>query len=287
MTKFKPRLVSEETLESEFLAFQNDFASFLKLNLSGAQLATCYLFYFLNLRFPKDWACGKQRSTSKVQSGLDLKSLPFNFRPELEKKLQGLSTIEDILIQFSLKGTPLSVNETLLYWLRGDWDLELVHHIPSPKKLLQKQKEGGRYVTLIKDERMTKYILGERDQLSFLMHDLIHAHRFFSSDENKQGQMDFYHLLDQTFDYFRLDHLDFKNEFEYLIADMNAYPIHLLKCLKSAMIHYFNDDYFKQWAQITKAPKEIYLLNSKEYDPVRMDQVLMVWMKLGRVVLVL
>jgi hypothetical protein len=58
----------------------------------------------------------------------------------------------------------------------------------------------------------------------------------------------------------------FESEFEYLIADMNAYAIHLLKCFKSAIIHYHPQKtiFFESWltkfdlsADIKKAFSEL------------------------------
>jgi hypothetical protein len=60
---------------------------------------------------------------------------------------------------------------------------------------------------------------------------------------------------------------------------MNAYAIHLLKCLKSAMVHHFNEDYFRNWPLGLNPPEELYVLNSKAYLPSVMDQRILNWLE--------
>ncbi len=72
-----------------------------------------------------------------------------------------------------------------------------------------------------------------------------------------------------------MENSDFAREFDYLISDMNAYPVHLMKCLKSAMIHYGHSD-FEKWIQLMKFDERIsealFDLNSEKYRPEIQDQ---------------
>jgi hypothetical protein len=63
----------------------------------------------------------------------------------------------------------------------------------------------------------------------------------------------------------------FASEFEYLIADMNAYAVHLFKCLKSALIfhHTEGEIFFQGWTnKITQNNQEqeaLTLLNTPSF----------------------
>jgi hypothetical protein len=186
----------------------------------------------------------------------------------------------EIFANYALKSTPFAVNRAILEWSYGNYGLELMNRIPMPIEVLNQQKRGRRCVTTIVDHRISKYILGERDALSFTMHDLIHADHFYHNNECYQGQLGVYGLLASSIDYFDLSNDKFAAEFEYIIADMNAYAIHLLKCLKSAMVHYFSIDYFNSWCSLISAPAELYTLNSADYVPAEMDAVILRWLDL-------
>lgn len=244
--------------------------------LSQADFVAAYIITYLSYRFPKNWP-GARTGQHKIP-GTDWRILPLQLEANVLERLKDTHSIQEIFANFALKSTPLSVNRAILEWANGRYGLELMFRIPSPREILDQQKVGRRCVTTLLDKRIHGYILGERDSLSFTMHDLIHADHFYHNNQCYQGQLGLYGLLDKTFSYFDLSHDGFKQEFEYIIADMNAYAIHLLKCLKSAMIHYFNDDYFVGWATMVEAPKELFALNTTDYDPASMDHVLLSWL---------
>ena len=250
---------------------------FITKKLSETDFTACYMICFLAHRFPESWP-GSRQKERKVIPGINWRELPFEFEPNVKKRLEDITSLQEIFANFALKSTPLSVNRAMLSWYEGSYGLKLLFRIPSPKEVLLQQKSGRRCVTALIDERISKYILGERDALSFTMHDLIHADHFFYHNECYQGQLAFYALLDKTFDYFDLSHEQFLSEFEYVISDMNAYAIHLLKCLKSAMIHYFNEEYFKNWPKNLNPPEELFLLNTPGYSPEKMDHVILNWL---------
>jgi hypothetical protein len=138
--------------------------------------------------------------------------------------------------------------------------------IPRPAEVLNQQKRGRRCVTVILEAaKANKFILGERDSLGFTMHDLIHADHFYHNNQCFQGQLGFYGFLDFCMSQNHFEELlkipAFEAEFEYLIADMNAYAIHLMKCFKSALLHYHTrpESFFSDW--LTK-----FNLTEKEFD---------------------
>lgn len=279
--RFKKKLVSSDALvtEAPFILsqvtpFQDLYAS---AKISQADFTAIYIVLYLSHRYPGTWL-GSKTSDTKIP-GIKISTLPLKFEKNIQARLQNVDTLPEIFSQFALKSTPLSVNRALLKWWEGSYGLELMFRIPSPLEVLEQQRFGRRCVTTVTDKRIEKYILGERDALSFTMHDLIHADHFYHHNESYEGQLGFYGLLYKTYGDFDLSHEEFAREFEYLIADMNAYPIHLLKCLKSAMIHYFDENHFNAWAMKLNPPTYLFALNTESYNPQEMDQALLTWLK--------
>jgi hypothetical protein len=278
--RFKKKLVSESELKLEAKPVLEEFFSLHSLlidsKITDAEFTASYILIYLNYRFPHKWL-GAYKEGERV-SGTNWRKIPFKFHPHILKRLERVESIQEIFSNFALKSTPSSVNRTIVEWSRGNYRPVLMFTIPKPPEVLMQQKAGRRCVTCIIDERISSYILGERDALSFLMHDLIHADHFFFQNESYHGQLGFYGLLSKTYNYFKLNHPKFSDEFEYIMADMNAYAIHLLKCLKSAMVYYFDESYFEKWCTQLNPPKALSLLNTREYLPSVMDQELLSWL---------
>jgi hypothetical protein len=278
--RFKKKLVSEEALMIEAPAILSKVAPFQELlastKISESDFTAAYLLLYLSHRFPGAWL-GAKREQKKIP-GIPWRSLPFYFEPNIERRLKEVESLQEIFASFALKSTPLTVNRAILEWSKGNYSLELMFRIPRPHEVLDQQKLGRRCVTTVVDQRVSKYILGERDSLSFTMHDLIHADHFYYHNECYQGQLGFYGLLDKTISYFDLSNEKFASEFEYVIADMNAYPVHLLKCLKSALIHYFDETYFRDWLKGLNAPAAMYALNTTTYSSQDMDREILSWL---------
>lgn len=279
--RFKKKLVTSDVLKEEAPAMLEKLLLF-KEQLNEANFTAAYIILYLAHRYPGSWLGAKKEFIAC--DGPSWRDLPFVFEPNIIKRLEHINTIQEIFSSFALKATPLSVNRAILEWSRGNYKLELMFRIPGPSEVLKQQMLGHRCVTAITDKRLAEYILGQRDALSFTMHDLIHADHFYRNNECYKGQLGFYGLLDKTISYFDLEHENFATEFEYLISDMNAYAIHLLKCLKSAMVHYFDEEYFLNWIKDLDAPIELKLLNLKDYKPETMDENILNWLDQYRVV---
>ena len=278
--RFKKKLVTELELLSEGPVMLAKVAPFHELfvskKITQAEFTACYIILYLSHRFPGQWL-GSLKEIRKTP-GVPWRSLPFQFEPNILKRLEGIETVQEIFASFALKSTPLTVNRAILEWSDGKYGLEMMFRIPWPSEVLEQQKMGRRCVTALVDSRISKYILGERDALSFTMHDLIHADHFYFHNECYEGQLGFYGLLAETLGYFDLSNEKFAAEFEYLIADMNAYAVHLMKCLKSAMIHYFSEEYYVGWLAPLDAPVACRLLNTSEYVPEEMDKDILAWL---------
>jgi hypothetical protein len=260
--RFKKKLVSQEQLQveapyiSKLTKPLSD--SFDRKELSPSEFCALYIIHILNYRYPGSWPGAKRATPLVEEHQLNRPILDYAqfFEPNVQRRLGQFKSIGDIFNYFSLQSTPLTVNRSILKWSTGDYGLELMFRIPLPGEVLNQQKRGQRCVSMILDEeKSSQYILGERDSLGFTMHDLIHADHFYHENKCFEGQLGFYGLLDFTyqrgdFKEFMMNKL-FVHEFEYLISDMNAYPIHLMKCLKSALLHYHNkgSDFFNSWIE--------------------------------------
>lgn len=273
--RFKKKLVSSIVLQEETPYLLEKLPIFRE-RLTGANFAAAYIILYLSKRFPGTWPGAKKEF--RPMPGPSWRELPFDFEPNVKKRLENVHSLQEIFSSFALRATPLAVNRAILEWSCNRYQLELMFRIPTPHEVLLQQKMGRRCVTAIVDKRIGEYILGERDALSFIMHDLIHADHFYLNNECYRGQLGFYGLLEKTLSYFDLENEKFADEFEYVIADMNAYAIHLLKCLKSAMVHYFDQNYFDTWARKINSPEELLLLNSSHYMPEKMDSVILDWL---------
>lgn len=278
--RFKKKLVTEEVLTQEAPLIMAKVAPFHDLlnkeKITPAEFTAAYLVIYLSERFPGTWL-GSEINRQNT-NGVSWKELPFHFEKNITARLQNTGSLIDIFSNFSFKSTPRTVNRAIVNWSDGHYGLELMFRIPKPHEVLQQQKLGRRCVTTLFDHRISTYILGERDALSFTMHDLIHADHFYHHNECYIGQLGFYGLLDKTFSYFDLSNDKFASEFEYVIADMNAYAIHLMKCLKSAMIHYFSEEYFSGWLLDLNPPSALYALNTPSYIPSTMDSQILTWL---------
>lgn len=296
--KFKKKLVSAEELLIEAPLIEESFLPFLDLFnqnlLTPAELTSCYILVILSHRHPKEWPGSPQKNIlCSHQMPKLISDLPFKFSERVQARLGANCTLGDIFAKFALKATPQTVNRALLEWSNGKYGLELMFRIPTSREVLAQQKQGRRCVTVLKEARhISKYILGERDSLSFTMHDLIHADHFYHHNDCYLGQLGFYGLLDfviqeQHFKELELN-AEFMQEFDYLISDMNAYAIHLFKCLKSALIHYHSEKelFFNQWiTKITSDANEIKSLielNTSKYIPEKQDQVILYFLEKWR-----
>lgn len=282
--RFKKKLVEEAQLRSEAPHIEARMAPFHDLHsrqkITDYELAALFVIQVLAIRDPRKWL-GAKRSPLNLHHSLNLSFADFDFESNIKKRLQGLA-LGDVFNNFALKSTPEAVNRALLCWSGGSYPLELMFRIPSALEVLEQQKNGRRCVTVLSSAtRAGKYIMGERDTLSFTMHDLIHADHFYHHNECYNGQLALYGFLDYCKDDFTelLKNPEFEREFEYLIADMNAYAIHSLKCLKAAIIYYGSVDLFHQWANKFEIKEHLLALNSPGYFPEERDHLILKWME--------
>lgn len=254
---YKNELINIETLSNNKALILSSLASIEKLQNDEALYTGLYLLLFLRLKHSKNWLQRKSKLPLKLSLLPILNCIPkeFNLSNWEQEKLRGVS-LEDLFLNFNLKGFPASINRTMLAWLYGEWNIVLFFHVPNSKELIALQAENKRCITLITTEaRIDTFIFKNRDPLSFALHDIMHTDQFFNMKETTKGQIGFYKRCLPLYDHPKIkskmkEHKEFKYHFEYATSDMNAYVIHLLKCLKHAL--FLNDQEGKLFLEVLK-----------------------------------
>lgn len=160
-----------------------------------------------------------------------------------------------LLSQKRIKKISLNIQQILLRWFRQEVQLKLYHRPLTATEILDLQCDGGRCVSCVLPPiDLSLYVLGERDPFSFCVHDLFHAHHFFSDPHSLKAQMGFARWVRRALDHGVFDRLlqdsIFKKDFEYVYADMNAHPFHLVKYLRAKLdLQKHKVDPDQLWAQ--------------------------------------
>lgn len=257
---FKEKLVDLNILAGEATIlhplFQEIKSSLSQRHITEAEFVALYLLIYQFVRTPKNSLQGvaKKLTEKNIETSLDnfLKDQNLNLVLEFLKKSDHQDFLKLSLLEiFSLnfKGIPKKMNLAISNWLKQKWPLKLFFHIPNANDLLSMQKKGSRCVTTpISHKSLSSHVLGKRDSLSFVIHDLEHAVNFYSEDQLMAGQIGFYSFVDELLNTTWMKELISKNQnqifhhhLDYVIADMNAYSVHLVKYLYGILIKYGED----------------------------------------------
>jgi hypothetical protein len=226
-SRFKAYLISHRELigEAEILApsLREFQSAFERQEISAAEWATLFVFIYLQKRSGgNSWWMKKSNSWAPSNESSFFLSHWFQ--------------------SFQIKKLPDSVSRALYSWLQGKYAIRLQQNFISPYEMLQYQARGERVVTLSHHSAVNGELVdGARDAFEFLLHDLVHADLFFSSPENFLEQKSFFssllRLLEQgLFVEEQKDDVQFREDFNYLISDMNSHPAHLAAMLKASYI---------------------------------------------------
>lgn len=248
--KYRPQFCQSDY----YISHQKDFQIIQKeiQHLPPKEQFVIWVISCCCLRKPSNWYGGtqaieshfKSQPDSSIKNGFDLPSLFQQINLYWPKKINPEINLFDFCNTVRIKPLPKSIHRSLFYFLTDKYPLEILCYEPHPQELLAIQTQGRRIITFEKDFSIwakTKY--GERDPLSFWLHDLIHADHFFRDSKNRNSQIGFYFLIQAVLKNNLLEELllsaEFKDGFHYLISDMNAHSIHLLKTLKALIdIHH-------------------------------------------------
>ncbi|MGE5086161.1 MAG: hypothetical protein ACM3MG_07640 [Bacillota bacterium] len=257
--RFRHRLLDESFLQTHGLQGSTSLAPFIDLwrnkQLTDMEMAAAYILIFTFLRRPQDFLGGphnlplpeaKNGIPSAQVVALLRSTLPENLASA--KSLLHLESSESFLPLFcsrSWRSVPFSVQRSLTSWNQGLYPLQLLTSIPTAHDVLSLQAQGRRCVSmLIHPKEITDFVGEGRDVLGFLIHDLIHADHFFYDRRKAQAQIEFCKklLIVIKLDFIQemLDQDEkFKEEFYYLMSDMNSVPLHLLKTLKALLLGFY------------------------------------------------
>jgi len=199
------------------------------------------------LRRPDDWFGGARpilfvEADDKLSllSPITVKTFFDETQIAWPKNLNSTAKLNDFLNCYRIKPLPESALRSLFKLGQKNFPLLIIDHEPTPLELLNIQIRGQRIITFNEDyETWPDKLYGERDTLSFIIHDLIHADHFFKDEKQHQGQIGFYKLIHTIYHDADLEKLflneKFKSGFEYIISDMNAHPVHLFQTFKALL----------------------------------------------------
>ncbi len=227
--------------------------------LREADAASLYLLVSLQFWFPDNWLGGPDRLDTKSSAP----SVPLHpwlsLSPRTLKKLSPEISVAELIHGYNFKAIRRDARNALSRWHRDEIDLRLTDGIPTPHDVLNAQVNGQRWVSaLFKAEELASLVHDGRDALSFLLHDLGHAEKFFGSDLFPEAQIGCYRLLQKALVAGKLDelhHLDpaWEERLHYLIADLNSHPVHILSVFWGTARDVFrkasNDSVFEKWQQ--------------------------------------
>jgi hypothetical protein len=150
----------------------------------------------------------------------------------------------DVLHRHDFRQVRRRAVDALLAWLRGEWPLVLLDHVPCAQDVLRMQAAGRRPVTVVAEPaRMREPLMDKPNASAFLLHDLEHANRFFHDPLQHGAQRRFAQRLLEACDAgeFRAHRSDpvFAAKFDYLAADMNTHVVHSLQYLRAILVEFY------------------------------------------------
>jgi hypothetical protein len=197
------------------------------------------------LRRKRDWYAGfvnfkREKQTPYLKKSEDSHFLIYNLFQKISilwpKNVSQEISILDFLKTVMIKPIPEAAMSGLFHFFTGLYDLEILSYEPRPAEILNYQIQNKRILTFDSNYKLwPEKIYGQRDVLSFLLHDFIHAEHFLSDPQNHQCQIGFYKFIQKILDHKILKDMllttEFNAQFSYLISDMNSHVVHLLKTL--------------------------------------------------------
>lgn len=246
-------------------------------SLTSSEKVQAWVIALTLLRRPDDWFGGLRKSTFLNQSQmsqkgflqhpLTLQELVQNTSIQIPAHLPAKIQLCELISSYKIKPLPDSCLKSLSLMKDETYPLKVIFWLPTPMELLSYQLKKQRIISLNEDyELWPEMLYAERDFLSFLIHDLIHADHFFSNNTNRDGQLGFYRCIQQILnDHFLCELLqneNFKKGFEYIISDMNSHPVHLFKTLHARLKQTVNEN--KLSFQIWKSWVSLWTLEDQE-----------------------
>lgn len=200
---------------------QTPLTQLTQSQITPAEFCALYIELFLIDRF------GSHSHSSKLPKGL----------LQLKNESSTLSSWATL----GFRGIKLATNRSLIEWQNQNYPLTLYFNIPKPSEILKLQAFGKRCVSaLITLDQIPAFSQLDRDPVSFLIHDLIHADQFFFKNQAYLAQRVlcylFYCLYEEAhWNVYFTYSPKLESQLNYIFSDMNSHPIHILKVLKSCL----------------------------------------------------
>lgn len=225
------------------------FADWRAQKLSSPELVSLIVLTYLHHRKGDQFLSSPFKpplnQTHVASPALKDLAITSTWSEKIWRRLSPHTTLYQLISQFAFYGMPVSINRALTRWYEGSYPLQLWMDIPTPEQLLKIQTEGVRGVTVFEDEKFLSMMINPlRDPFEFILHDLEHADRFFLEPQNHRGQLGFFKTLYQFVNHPQLQKMYkedsvFQHEFDYLMADMNSYSVHMLQYMKAISLGYY------------------------------------------------
>lgn len=225
---------------SLYLQYDIWLKKFHAQTLSPAELVAVYLLLFIRKWKGRLWYGGKSLLAKDLRVPLSTLMLR-DVLGELPSDLENCSVIE-FFSSHLLRSFPVRAQRAVFWWLMGQYPLLLCEQIPSAYEMLKLQSQGKRVIWLPQTPEQFRHYFHGKDPLQFVIHDLKHADEFFADTPCYTEQVLFYQRVLRLFEEGVFDLLIdadplFKEEFEYVIADMNSHPQHLKMTLNAIVRH--------------------------------------------------
>ena len=122
--------------------------------------------------------------------------------------------------------------------------MQLFDYVPTPPEVLAWQAKGIRPVSVVfNPQQIFVPIQHKEDAFAFMIHDLEHAFMFFSNEQLREMQIEFFNHMNNAVAAGLWDeilrHPQFCQRMHYLMSDMNTHPEHAQRYLRALLVEYY------------------------------------------------
>lgn len=222
-----------------------------------------WITFLCLLRRPHRWFGGLHKGYDlnhtlnpwqKSVNQIDLNYISFlkNLGVGWPQKLSHELSFYDFLNMVRIQPLPEAAQKALFCIFTKKYPMTILDYEPDPTELLHLQCQGKRVITFTPDYTdWPNQKFGQRDPLSFWLHDCIHAEHFFAQPEIFTSQIGFYKFVAASIkNNCWPKAFSQRDDFSYLISDMNSHPIHLFKTLKALSDIHYKDESMGIWQNV-------------------------------------
>lgn len=234
---YKALLIPLETLKQETEEIKDELLNlkflYEKQAIPSQEIAFRFFWLYLNKRTKHPLNCNK------------------NVLTLLPNRIEFLQHVR-------FRNLPDSIRITFLNWFMGKWNPVLLDYNPTSYQMLEWQAKGIRIISIDWNSALNALLVfNVRDAFEHFLHDIEHAYNFYRDDYEPKKQILFYSYLLKFYPEIEMIlNLDesFKEQWDYLISDMNSHPEHLKEYTKAIFYEFFkrNQEVLKNQINIKK-----------------------------------